>query len=174
MESIDKAGYEAVFATPKGQRPQALPPSMDSKFIDPPLGRSVVTEEMAKKVKALDQSSRLDNILNITMIMPERPYLSENNYLAKLEAYYHNLESVEKNLSEYVALLLVGGSGPIIDMVNNQRIHDIILSFLRRNKPIAAECYGITCLAFARDIRQRKSIIWGKHVTGHPLEYDYI
>src|SRR5215813_13814667 len=40
-------------------------------------------------------------------------------------------------------------------------------------KPIAAECYGIACLAFARDLEDRKSIIWGKHVTGHCKEYDY-
>ncbi len=173
LEAIDKAGYDAVFATPKGKRPHALPPSMDPTFIDPPLGRSVVSEEMAKKARDLDQSTRLDRVLNIYVLMPERPYLSESNYLAKLEDYYNKLEDVKKNLSEYTALLLVGGSGPIVDMVNNQRVHDLILSFLKMNKPIAAECYGVTCLAFARDIRTRKSIIWGKHVTGHPLEYDY-
>lgn len=173
LEAIDKAGYDAVFATPKGKRPHALPPSMDPTFIDPPLGRSVVSEEMAKKARDLDQSTRLDRVLNISVLMPERPYLSESNYLAKLEDYYNKLEDVKTNLSEYTALLLVGGSGPIVDMVNNQRVHDLILSFLKMNKPIAAECYGVTCLAFARDIRTRKSIIWGKHVTGHPLEYDY-
>jgi hypothetical protein len=27
--------------------------------------------------------------------------------------------------------------------------------------------------AVARDIQDRRSIIWGKHVTGHCLEYDY-
>jgi putative intracellular protease/amidase len=58
-------------------------------------------------------------------------------------------------------------------MVNNQRLHDVILGFYKMNKPIAAECYGVTCLAFARDWYDRKSLIWGKHVTGHPLEYDY-
>jgi hypothetical protein len=41
------------------------------------------------------------------------------------------------------------------------------------DRPIAAECYGVTCLAFARDLSDRKSIIWGKHVTGHCKEYDY-
>lgn len=173
LEAIDGAGYEAVFATPKGKRPHALPASMDPTSIDPPLGRSVVSEEMAKKAAALDQSKILDKVLGLSTLMPERPYLSESNYFAKLEEYYHKLEDVEKNLSEYAALLLVGGSGPLVDMVNNQRIHDLILSFVKMNRPIAAECYGITCLAFARDIRKRKSIIWGKHVTGHPIEYDY-
>jgi putative intracellular protease/amidase len=67
----------------------------------------------------------------------------------------------------------VGGSGPIVDMVNNQRVHDLILAFLRWGKPIAAECYAVTCLAFARDLEDRRSILRNKHVTGHCLEYDY-
>ena len=173
LESMDKAGYESIFATPTGKRPRALPPSMDSSFIDPPLGRSVVSEEMARKSKDLDQSDRLENPLNIAELMPERPYLSAETYLKKLEEYYHRLEDAEKMLADYAALLIVGGSGPIVDMVNNQRLHDLILAFRRMDKPIAAECYGVTCLAFARDLRNRKSIILDKHVTGHPIEYDY-
>ena len=70
-------------------------------------------------------------------------------------------------------MLMVGGSGPIVDMANNQRLHDLILGFLKPGKPIAAECYGVACLAFARDWNDRKSIIRGKHVTGHCKEYDY-
>ena len=58
-------------------------------------------------------------------------------------------------------------------MANNHRVHDLILAFLKLGKPIGAECYGVTCLAFARDLADRKSIIWGKHVTGHCKEYDY-
>jgi putative intracellular protease/amidase len=99
--------------------------------------------------------------------------MSAANYLRDLEAYYAGLESVDKDIGVYAALLLVGGSGPLVDMVNNQRVHDLVLAFYRQDKPIAAECYGVTCLAFARDPRIRKSILWGKHVTGHPIEYDY-
>ncbi len=70
-------------------------------------------------------------------------------------------------------MLIVGGSGPIVDIANNDRIHALILSFLKLGKPIGAECYGVTALAFARDLSDRKSIIEGKHVTGHCKEYDY-
>ncbi len=173
LEVLDQAGYTSVFVTPKGRRPHALPPSMDASYIDPPLGRTVVSEEMAEKVKNLDASSRLDNPVSLADMLPERPYVSAADYLHKLEAYYHELEAVEEKLAEYDALLLVGGSGPILDMVNNQRVHDLILAFVKMDKPVAAECYGVTCLAFARDPRIRKSIILGKHVTGHPIEYDY-
>jgi putative intracellular protease/amidase len=66
----------------------------------------------------------------------------------------------------------VGGSGPIVDLANNDRVHDLILSFFRAGKPIAAECYGVACLAFARDLNDRKSLLWGKRVTGRCKEYD--
>jgi putative intracellular protease/amidase len=173
LEALDAKGYDITFATPKGKRPHALPPSMDPAYVDPPLGRPVVSPEMAERVKALDASARLDNPQALTSLLPERPYLSAPDYLRQLEAYYTALEQARTTFAPYDALLLVGGSGPVVDMVNNQRVHDLILTFMWLQKPIAAECYGVACLAFARDIRIRKSIIWGKHVTGHPLEFDY-
>ena len=173
LQVLQKAGYEPVFFTPKGNRPPALPPSMDPTYVDPPLGRTVVSPEMAKKTKKIDGSALLSKPENLSALMPERPYFSSPNYLAQLEDYFHALEDVQKKLEAYAALLLVGGSGPMIDMVNNQRVHDLILSFVKMDRPIAAECYGVACLAFARDFRNRKSIIWGRRVTGHPIEYDY-
>ncbi|MEI6639985.1 MAG: type 1 glutamine amidotransferase domain-containing protein, partial [Chlorobium sp.] len=71
------------------------------------------------------------------------------------------------------ALFVVGGSGPIVDLVNNQSLHELILGFYRKNQPVAAICYGVAALVFARDFNERKSIIRGKHVTGHCIEYDY-
>jgi putative intracellular protease/amidase len=106
--------------------------------------------------------------------MPERPYHSEDNFLRKEEAYFREREQKAKELVDrYDALLIVGGSGPIVDLANNQRLHDLILAFYDADKLIGAECYGVTCLAFARNWEDRKSIISGKHVTGHCIEYDY-
>ncbi|MCU0517575.1 MAG: type 1 glutamine amidotransferase domain-containing protein [Oscillatoria sp. Prado101] len=174
LETFDKAGYEVTFATPTGKRPVALPPSMDPNYIDPPLGRSVTSQEVADKVKAIDSSTRLDNPVNISEIMPEMPYFSSSSLIRDLESYYKAIDKAEKEfLSQFDAMLIVGGSGPIVDLANNQRVHDIILSFLKMNKPIGAECYGVACLAFARELETRKSIIWGKRVTGHCKEYDY-
>jgi putative intracellular protease/amidase len=173
LEMFDAAGYEVTFATPKGRRPVALTPSMDPQYIDPPLGRSVTSPEVADKTRAIDRSPRLDKPLDIAALMPERPYYSSHNLVRDLEAYYKALDAVQPELARFDAVLIVGGSGPIVDLANNQRVHDIILSFLRLGKPIGAECYGVACLAFARDWEDRKSIIWGKHVTGHCKEYDY-
>ncbi len=175
VEVFDEKGYHIDFATQTGKRPVALPPSMDPYFVDPPLGKPVVSQEMAEKVKLLDdpKNPRLDNPIVLSQWLPGRPYWSSPKFLREMETYYQELEVVEKDLEQYDALLIVGGSGPIIDLANNHRVHDLILSFYRMGKPIAAECYGVACLAFARDLGDRKSIIWGKHVTGHCKEYDY-
>lgn len=174
LEVLEKAGYSLTFATSKGRRAHALPPSMDDKYLDPPLGKCVTSPEMAAKVKAVEATNKLENPVNISQLLPERPYTSSPTYIRDFEVYNDKLDAaMEKIISENAALLLVGGSGPIVDMVNNQRVHDLILGFYRAGKPIAAECYGVACLAFARDYHIRKSILLGKHVTGHPLEYDY-
>lgn len=173
LDALDEKGYSTVFMTPNGKRPRALPVSMDPGFMDPPLGRPVTNDYYGKKTKEVDDSDRLTSPLNLSALFPERPYFSAPNYLRELEKYNNSLDEAQASLSEYDALLLVGGSGPIVDMVNNQRLHDVILGFHKLGKPIAAECYGVACLAFARDWYSRKSLVWGKHVTGHPLEYDY-
>ncbi|HEX8437517.1 DJ-1/PfpI family protein [Archangium sp.] len=173
LESFDAMGYEVEFATPDGRRPRPLPPSLNPDFIDPPLGRPVTTPEMARKGRELYRSGRLDSPLNLSALLPERPYFSQPVLVRALEAYHRQREAALRDFERFDALLLVGGSGPIVDMVNNQRVHDLILGFLRSGKPIAAECYAVGCLAFARDMEDRRSILRNKHVTGHCVEYDY-
>jgi len=191
LEIFDEKGYQTVFCTPTGSRPRALPPSMDVTYIDPPLGKSVTSPEMAQKVRAIDNLSnqRLDSPISLAAWFPERPYWSGMTddgrepqvkrdgsaaILRRWEEYYRVRNEAQKNaINNYDAVLLVGGSGPMVDMVNNYRVHDLILGFLDVGKPIGAECYGVACLAQARHYDVRKSIIWGKHVTGHAIEYDY-
>lgn len=178
IESFDAAGYDVDFCTPTGKRPNAIAVSWDPEFVDPALGRPVTSQEMAAKVLLWDdptkpEGKRLENPINMSELMPDQPYTSSPNSVRALEAYNRALEASAKTLEKYDALLIVGGSGPVVDLVNNSRVHDIILTFYRTGRPIGAECYGVTCLAFARDPQDRKSIIRGKHVTGHCLEYDY-
>jgi putative intracellular protease/amidase len=131
------------------------------------------TSTIARRTREVDASTRLDNPIDLSAWFPERPYFSAQNFAHELEAYFTARDAAWEELKQYDALLMVGGSGPIIDMVNNQRLHDVILGFRHHHKLIVAECYAVTCLAFAREWNDRKSIIWGKHVTGHALEYDY-
>ncbi len=173
LTRFDERGYATTFATATGKRPRALPPSLDAKYLDPPLGRTVTTEEVARQARELDDSTRLDTPLSLTQWISERPYLSDPGYLRSLEEYNRQLERLDAEIGRFDAMLIVGGSGPIVDLANNERVHALILAFKRAGKPIAAECYGVACLAFARDWSDRTSIIAGKHVTGHPKEYDY-
>ncbi len=179
VEELDKAGYEVDFITPNGRRPNAIPASLDPNFFDPPLNRPITTPEMAAKAQEFDDPStesgkRLEHPLSLAEWFPQRPYYSAPQAVRLLEAYQRAVEQASRQVARYDALLIVGGSGPIVDLANNRRVHDLILAFYRAGKPIAAECYGVTCLAFARDLNERKSIISGKHVTGHCLEYDYL
>jgi putative intracellular protease/amidase len=173
LAACDEQGYQIVFATPNGKRPVPLPPSIDPGYIDPPLGRSVTTPEVAASVVELDGSGRLDEPVSLSEWVPDRPYNSENGFLRKIEAYYRELDDVAEDLRSFDAMVIVGGSGPIVDLANNSRVHELILAFVRADKPVVAECYGVACLAFARNWEDRASIIDGKHVTGHCKEYDY-
>ncbi|NQW77327.1 MAG: DJ-1/PfpI family protein [Cytophagales bacterium] len=174
LEKLEAAGYQIEFMSVHGKKAEALPPSFDTTYMDPPLGVCVTTPIAAEKVKNFEATNRLENCLAMTDYFPERPYYSHPNFLRELENYYVQVKaSQQKFTEEYDGILLVGGSGPIVDMVNNQRLHELVLGFYRANKVVAAICYGVAVLAFARDFNERKSIIRGKHVTGHCIEYDY-
>lgn len=171
---LEAAGFAFDFVTPRGKRSPVLPPSVDTSYVDPPLGVCVTTPEDAALVKAFEATNRLDETKNLSEIFPERPFFSVDPFLRKFEAYYEARREAQASvLATYDAILLVGGSGPIVDVVNNQRVHDLVLGFYEGGRPVGAICYGVATLAFARDFNERKAIIAGKHVTGHCIEYDY-
>jgi putative intracellular protease/amidase len=174
IDRLDAAGIEYDFITPTGALPFPDGASLDDVYVDPPLGRPVTSKEMAERGKNADWEAMFANRFSLVDWMPLRPYLSaEGGYLQAMEKYYTQREQAWKHLDAYDAFLLVGGGGPIVDMVNNNRLHDLILGFYYKDRPIAAECYTVTCLAFSRELNTRKSILAGKHVTGHTMEYDY-
>nr|WP_076792315.1 type 1 glutamine amidotransferase domain-containing protein [Chlorobium sp. KB01] len=174
LNKLEASGYKVDFMTPNGKPAEALPPSYDSSYVDPPLGVCVTTPQHEADVTAFMSENRTAEPLSLKSFIPERPYYSAPGFLRALEQYYAKVkESLESLTAEYDALFVVGGSGPIVDLVNNQSLHELILGFYRKDKPIAAICYGVAALAFARDFNERRSIIKGKHVTGHCIEYDY-
>jgi putative intracellular protease/amidase len=175
LEACDGANYEVTVLTPTGKKPTPLSVSMNPDYADPPLGKSVTSKEMAEKTRKLHESNRLNSPNSLADWFPRRAYPSSPTYLRDMEAYYAKIDDIiAQELPAYDALVIVGGSGAMIDLANNQRLHDLIMGFVKLDKPIAAECYGVTCLAFARDFREKKSLIRGKHVTGHPIDYDYL
>lgn len=175
LEACDAAGYDVTFVTPTGKKPTPLSVSMDSSYMDPPLGKPVSDDDMAQKTRRIHESDRLDNPKSLADWFPQRPYPSSSTYLRDMEAYSQTVDRlIEEDLARYDAMVIVGGSGAMIDLANNQRLHDLIKGFVQLGKPVAAECYGVACLAFARDFKEKESLIRGKHVTGHPIDYDYL
>jgi putative intracellular protease/amidase len=174
LDACDRAGYEVEFLTPTGAHPTPLAVSTAPGYVDPPQGRSVTSEEMAERTRKLDASHRMDKPHNLADLVPARPYPSSPGYLRETEDYYRAVDHVvSHDLARYDAMVIVGGSGAMVDLANNQRLHELVLGLVRQDKPIAAVCYGVAVLAFARDPRRKHSIIGGKRVTGHPIDYDY-
>ena len=132
LETFDEAGYEVDFATPKGKRPTPLPPSMDPHYIDPPLGKSVTSAEVADKVKALDASSRSTTRSTSRQLGPGAPVLQLADLAARAWRRTTRARRARAGAGQVRrACCIVGGSGPIVDMANNQRVHDLILGFLK-------------------------------------------
>ncbi|HEX2191257.1 MAG TPA: hypothetical protein VHG51_20270 [Longimicrobiaceae bacterium] len=183
--------------------PYPDPASFDPDYVDPPLGRPVTLEaflrEQAEKYgrePVQGGNGRVDwqatfrevwepmfrDRIHLDEWLPTRPYLSDpaggdgggrRSYIERMEDYYEARDRAWERIGDYAGLLLVGGSGPMFDMVGNGAVHGLVLGFYYADKPIAAECYAVTCLAMARELDDRKSILSGRHVTGHTVEYDY-
>src|SRR3954447_5315337 len=81
LETFDEAGYDVDFMTPTGKRPGVISVSMDRESVDPPLCCSVTSPELPAKFKALEPSDPLARPMNLSELMPERPYHSEDNFL---------------------------------------------------------------------------------------------
>ncbi|MER7281612.1 type 1 glutamine amidotransferase domain-containing protein [Dactylosporangium sp. NPDC000244] len=174
VDRLEAAGISVHFATPTGAQPLPDGGSLDSSYVDPPLGRPVTSPEMGERARTTDWETYFKDRQSLAELLPVRPYLSSGSYIAAMEEYYDRRQAAwDAIVPRYDALLLVGGSGPIVDMVNNPRVHDLVLGFHAAGKLIAAECYAVTCLAMARELDDRRPIIEGRHVTGHTMEYDY-
>jgi hypothetical protein len=105
LETFDAKSYEVSLITPMGQRPEALPPSMDAKYIDPPLGRSVSSEGIAEKTRQIYASPRLDKPCDRLSWFPDRSYMSSNNCLRNATApngeYVGNVSRVRSAIVDY-------------------------------------------------------------------------
>lgn len=175
LDRLREAGFDYDFVVATGR---AVPfpdgASLDPTYIDPPLNRPVTSPEMAMRARSAEWDALFARRISLRDWMPVRPYRHHGvTYEQALERYYVARARAWQRVDEYEGMLLVGGGGAVVDLVNNGRLHDLILGFYYQDKPIAAECYTVTCLAFARELDKRKSILEGKHVTGHTIEHDY-
>ncbi len=62
---LTEHGYQVDFMTPTGQKPPALPPSMQAGFLDPPLDKVVIDEHFAQRTREIQESNLLDKPINL-------------------------------------------------------------------------------------------------------------
>lgn len=79
-------------------------------------------------------------------------------------ALKHTLKLSDINASEFDAMFIPGGHGPMFDLAENTWSGQLILSFLSQKKPVAAVCHGPAALIKAAEMQPE--ILKGKKVTG--------
>ena len=99
LETFDQAGYDVDFATPKGKRPVALPPSMDPDYLDPPLGRSVTSKEVVEKVKAIGQY--VGNFGKETSVIVDYPFVTGRSTPDSYLTGQKMVEALDNGLTRY-------------------------------------------------------------------------
>ena len=120
--------------------------SVDPDFFDPLQNYNVNPPEVCKRVKELVDGKEWENAIKID----------------------------DAKMSDYDAIALTCGPGALLDVSGRQHLHDMLLEALYDNKIIAALCYSVAALVFARDPKNNyKSIIYGKKVTAHPRAWDF-
>jgi putative intracellular protease/amidase len=145
-DAFKKAGFEVTLATPQGKKPLPLTISVDPGFIDPIQNYHTNPPEVCKRIKQLIDS----------------------------DEWAHPMKTDDAKMADYDAIVLTCGPGAILDTNGRKHVHDMILEAVRSNKLVAALCYAVASLVFARDPKKNyHSVIWGKKVTAHPRAWDF-
>ena len=146
-DALEQAGHEVTLATRLGKKPLPIAVSMSPDFMDPVRNLPINPPEVVERTDALLSGPEWDNPLRFSDI----------------------------DMSQFDAIVLVGGPGSALDMVGNPQLHRILLEAYKSEKLIGALCYTVGCLVFTRDPdNDRKSIIFGRTVAAHPAAWDLV
>jgi putative intracellular protease/amidase len=90
------------------------------------------------------------------------------------DEWAHPLKISEAKMADYDAIVLVGGLGADLDLINNPALHKLLLEGYYTNKLLCAICFAVGALLFTRDPKNDyKSIVYGKRITAHPRAWDF-
>jgi len=146
-DALKQAGHDLTLATYRGLPPGVLKLSMDPDFVDPMQGVKVNPAPMVARVEQILADGEWD----------------------------HTIKIADIKMADYDAIVLVGGPGSPLDIAGNGRIHRLLEEAYKTDKIIGAICYAVGALVWARDMdNDGRSIIYGKTVTAHPREWDFI
>ena len=144
---LKEAGHELTIATPWGRKPLPLAISMDPDFVDPVQEYKVNTPEACRRMKELLAGDEWANPLKLA----------------------------DAKMSDYDAIVLVGGLGADLDLANNPVLHELLLDGYDTGKLLCAICFAVGALIFTRDPKRGfKSIVHGRKITAHPRAWDFM
>jgi putative intracellular protease/amidase len=87
------------------------------------------------------------------------------DWAAALAALEHTLPLAQVQASDYVAVFLPGGHGPMIDLVHDVHLNRLLREFDQALKPIAAVCHGPAALLNVTGFDGRP-LLAGRKATG--------
>jgi putative intracellular protease/amidase len=145
-DALVEAGHDLTIATPQGKKPLPLTISVDPDFVDPIQDYHVNPPEVCDRVKELVNSGVWDNPVKVSDV----------------------------NFDDYDAVVLAGGLGADLDLLNNTKLKQIVLDAYRSDKLIGAMCFAVGTLVNTRIPENgHKSVVYGKNITAHPREWDF-
>ena len=145
-DAIVNAGHEAVIATPQGKKPLPLTISVDPEFVDPIQNYNVNPPDVCVRVKELTTSNVWD----------------------------HPVKLADAKMADYDAIVVAGGLGADLDLLNNTWLKKLLLEAVEADKLVAVMCFAVGALATTRNPKNGyKSIAFGKKITAHPRAWDF-
>jgi putative intracellular protease/amidase len=145
-DAIKKAGHQVHLATPQGKRPLPLAISVDPDFVDPVQRYHVNPPEVCTRVKELTLSDEWKDVKKLADVC----------------------------MNDYDAIVLAGGLGADLDLLNNPALHRLLLESVRSDKLTCAMCFAVGSLVLTRDpLNRYRSIVYGKQITAHPRAWDF-
>jgi putative intracellular protease/amidase len=144
-DALQKAGHQVTLATPQGKIPLPLVISVDPDFVDPIQNYHVNPADVCVRIKELVSSGELD----------------------------HPVPLKEASMSDYDAVVMAGGLGSDLDMLNNTALKRLILEAIAADKLVGSMCFAVGALVNTRNPETHRSVIYGKKITAHPRSWDF-
>ena len=142
---LKRAGHDLTLGTRQGIKPLPMKISMDEQFIDPFQHYQVNPPAVVARTNELLNNGEW-----------ERP-----------------IKTQDAKMADYDSIVIVGGPGAALDLVGNPDVHALLVEAFRDDKLMGALCYAVAAFVWARNPANGKSIIYGKTVTAHPMEWDF-
>jgi DJ-1/PfpI family. len=171
------AGYEVDYVTPRGERPFVYGVSIDTTFRDQAWNAAQVSPGEAAlgeryNDRTTTEGQRLNQPRDLNAWVPPTPRPQHGE--AAREPFRQAVFAALREATQYAGMFIVGGAGAYMDYGGNTSIRPLIELMAALGRPVAAICYGVEVLIQAADPKTKVPLVWGRLVTGHSEQDDYM